>query len=76
MHILISHTCIIILFIIFSVSRLYNDTCILLLLLVSLARRSRMEGTSGDCSLLSVCKRNFINCVIDMLSQDKHEIIT
>ena len=43
---------------------------------VSLARRSRMEGTSGDCSLLSVCKRNFINCVIDMLSRDKYEIIT
>ena len=44
--------------------------------LVSLARRSRREGTSGDCSLLSVCKRNFINRVIDMLSRDKCDIIT
>ena len=31
---------------------------------------------SGDCSRLSMCKRNFINHVIDMLSRDKYEIIT
>ena len=31
------------------------------------------EGTSGDCSRLSACKRNFINRVIDMLSRDKIE---
>ena len=57
------------------------SACIIVYLLptlciVSSARRSRREGTAGDCSRLSVCKRNFINRVIDMLSRDKHEIIT
>ena len=51
--------------------------CMRCMVKCSLAGQTLEEGK--EClvtSLLSMCKRNFINCVIDMLSRDKHEIIT